>query len=221
MSVPVFLVLFALLQNIDNLVLAGAYRLNSISIPLRPNLVIAVLSGLSTGGAVILAKLSQSEALRFGFGSSSEVVGRSILVMIGVWTLVGYFRARLFLCLENSESGETVAAIIPSGSRGLSGASMSVSAVIIPGTALAVDNIAPSFAFGLVNAKQLNLVAIGLILAALTATCSVFSVWVGQAAGRSGRDYLRWISPELASGCLMIAIASLDPGDFVLDWIQR
>jgi putative Mn2+ efflux pump MntP len=216
MSAFIFLILFAALQNIDNFVLAAAYRLKAVSIPLPPNLLIAVLSGLATGIAVILAGVTKGAASNLGFGSASEVIGRGLLIMIGVWTLIGYFRARLFPQLTDPVKG----AADPT-TRRCAPQVMRVSEAMIPGIALAVDNIAPSFAFGLQNATHKGITATGFVLAALTAALSVVSVWVGQAVGGQGRNHLRWISPEIASGCLVIAIALLDPGDFAQDWIKQ
>ena len=42
------LALFAIAQNIDNFVLAGAYRFKNVLIPKQPNLLIAILSGVAT-----------------------------------------------------------------------------------------------------------------------------------------------------------------------------
>jgi putative Mn2+ efflux pump MntP len=215
----VLLVVFAVVQNIDNLVLAGAYRLKNVLIPLDPNLTIAALSGIATGGAVFLARFSQCEARHFGFGSFSESIGRSILVMIGVWTLVAYFRARLFPGLAKPFVTTDALGRISIAPGNFTGSSMSVSEAIIPGMALAVDNIAPSFAFGLVAARQQNMIATGFALSTLIVVFSVVSVWIGQAFGGRGKKHLHWLAPEIASGCVMIAIALLDPGDFTHGWI--
>lgn len=220
MSAFSLLFLFAAIQNIDNLVLAGSYRLRNVIIPLRPNLTIAVLSGFATGAGVMLAGVSQVEAAHFGLGSFSEVVGRGILVMIGAWTLIGYFHAKLFADLDESSSGDNERHSGHNVSTNRNEIIMCVSAAMIPGTALALDNIAPSFAFGLVIPKHESIIVAGFILAALTAVLSVVSVWIGQAAGVCGRNRLRWISPEMASGCLMIAIVLLDPGGFAQAWIR-
>jgi putative Mn2+ efflux pump MntP len=211
----ILLVIFAAVQNIDNLVLAGAYRLKNVLVSLRSNLTIAALSGIATGGAVFFARFSQFEARHFCFGSFSEAIGRSILVMIGVWTLVAYFRARLFPGFAKSFCAKDGFRRRQSGPANCIGSLMSVSEAIIPGTALAMDNIAPSFAFGLVTASQQNLVASGSALSVLIVVFSVLSVWIGQALGRRGRKHLHWMAPEIASGCMMIAIALLDPGDLV------
>jgi putative Mn2+ efflux pump MntP len=208
-----FLVLFAIVQNIDNLVFAGAYRLRNVIISSRPNLVIASLSGVATAASVILAGVSHFEATRFGLGSVPDLIGRGILIMIGVWTLVGHFRANLF-----DPSRE--ASIDHRGTPVGEARAMGMSTALIAGTALALDNIAPCFAFGLVNARQQEIIATGLILAVLTAAFSIVSVSIGQAAGGRGRNQMRWISPNIASGCLMIAIASFDPGDLAQAWLK-
>jgi putative Mn2+ efflux pump MntP len=220
MSALIFLVLFALAENIDNLLLAGAYGLRNVIIPLRANLTIATLSGVATGAGVMSARLSQLEAVHFSLASLSEVVGRGMLIMIGVWALVAHFRAKLFPDLDARLPHPNKPRDDHSGSANNDRTVMCVSAAMLPGTALAVDNIAPSFAFGLVNPKPDSIVATGFILAALTAALSVTAVWIGQATGKRGIDHLLWISPTMASGCLMIAIALLDPGALAQAWIK-
>lgn len=208
-----FIALFALLQNIDNLVLAAAYRLKDVAITWPSNLVIAGMSGIATGAGVALAQAVKLNVGEFGLGSAAEVIGRGILVMIGSWTLVCYFRVKLF-----SNINAPVLKNRPSVSNEGAGASdsgkpMTIAEAIVSGTALAVDNLAPSFAFGLVNPARQSLIEAGATLAILTAAFSVVSVYVGQAIGAEGRSRLRWISPEVASGCLIISIGILDYGD--------
>jgi putative Mn2+ efflux pump MntP len=213
MSAFTFLVLYALLQNVDNLVLAAAYRLRNVTITSRSNLIIAGLSGIATGAGVIVAQVVKLNANHFGLGSTTEIIGRGILVMIGVWTLVGYFRARLFPAVNSPHFDERGSALLETRVTAETGRPMSLSEAVISGTALAIDNLAPSFAFGLVNPAPQSLAGAGTILALLTAVFSVASVVVGQAIGARGRNGLRWVSPEIASASLIICIAILDPGD--------
>ena len=98
------IVSLAVLQNIDNFVLAAAYRLKNVVIPASKNLLIALLSGIATGVPVVVASGLRSEAVQIGLNTSAGVAGRGILLMLGVWTLVGYFRSRLFPQLGEEES---------------------------------------------------------------------------------------------------------------------
>jgi putative Mn2+ efflux pump MntP len=220
MSALILVIVFALIQNIDNAMLAIAYRLRNVIIPLRSNLTVAALSGFATGAGVILAGASRFEAANVDLGSFSELVGRGILVMIGIWTLVGYFRSKLFPYLNEALFRDNELNGGHNGSTSGDKIIMGVSAAMIPGTALAADNIAPSFAFGLVNSGQGSIIIAGFILAALTAAFSVVSIWIGQAAGVRGKNHLHWTSPKMVSGCLMIAIGLLEPRDFVEAWIK-
>lgn len=204
MNTLAFLALFAVLQNIDNFALGVAYRWQRIRITWRSNLFIAALSGLFTGLAMLAANLAKSEVSRFGLDHYTEIVGRGLLVMIGTWTLIGYFRIKLFPQLRDSSSkaGLTLPPTVI--------ATMKFSETVLVGTALAADNLAPSFAFGLVNPSS---AAVGLTLSALTSFVSVLSVITGQVAGAQGRHRLPGLSPKLVAGCLILVIALFEPGD--------
>lgn len=215
MKTLALLTFFAVVQNIDNLLMAGAYRLKGVVIPPGANAVLAALSGFATALGVLIAGLGASTAFHLRYEWLSEAVGRGLLVMLGAWTLAGYFRARLFPGLgdQRAEPGP------PVGEGGGGPSRMTASAALVPGFALAVDNIAPSFALGLVNLRHGQLVTTGAAFTALIMAFSVLSVWGGQAIGRGGNRHLRWISPEIASGGLMILIAVLGPGDLAEGWL--
>jgi putative Mn2+ efflux pump MntP len=208
-----FLALFALLQNIDNLILAGAYRLRNVTIGLQSNLIIAVLSGLVSAASVTLAQVTTFETSSLGLGSATELIGRGILVMIGVWTLIAYFRAKLFNDFNGSVRTKDDSDNEPATGSRDQARPMGLSEAMISGTALAIDNVAPSFAFGLVNAGHQNLAAVGIVLGLFTGALSLVSVGLGQRAGAGSRLRLRLISPEFASGCLMIVLAIFDPSE--------
>ena len=228
MSVTLLAVMLSLavLQNIDNFVLATAYRLKNVVIPTSRNLLIALLSGIATGAPVVAASGLRWEAFQMGLSSTASVAGRGILLMLGVWTLVGYFRSSLFPQLGEEESDN---ANVPSRSSKSPGPAtlISTSEAMVAGTALAVDNIAPSFAFGLINPMRQRAVSSGLFLGALVAVFSIVAVLCGQISGRKGRaQFQRFlpasIQPELISGLLLIGIAviPLDLDDWAVDFLK-
>jgi len=219
MNALAVLAFFAFIQNIDNMLTAGAYRLKNVVIPIGPNMVMAALSGAATAIGVVIAGLGESTAFHLRYEWVSEAVGRGLLVMIGVWTLAGYFRARLFPQIGDAEEREELE--LPAGSVRDGSVRMTASAALVPGFALAVDNIAPSFALGLVNLRHGRFIATGVTFTALIMGFSLLSVWIGQAMGRGGKNHLRWVSPEIASGLLMITIAVLGPGDLAEGWFRR
>jgi putative Mn2+ efflux pump MntP len=200
-----FLALFAVLQNIDNLLLATAYRWQNIRIPWPSNFFIGALSGVFTAAAMCAAQFAKARASWLGVDNYTEVLGRGILALIGVWTLVGYFRARLFPQLHRSDP-KTAQTPFASGM-----AELKFSEAVVPGTALALDNLGPSFAFGLVSSPTL---AVALTLSVMTGFASVLAVLLGQSAGAKGRHYLRCFPPRLVAAGLILAIAIFDPGDF-------
>ncbi len=213
-------VLLAVLQNVDNFVLAAAYRLNNVLIPTSKNLLIALLSGIATGVPVAVAGGLRSEAVQIGFDTTAGVAGRGILLMLGVWTLVGYFRSRLF-----PQLGEKVSDIKDDHSRSVKPVGeatlIRTSEAMIAGTALAVDNLAPSFALGLINPVRQNALLSGLLLGALVAGFSLVAVIYGQISGRTGREQFKrllpvFIAPELISGLLLVGLAVI-PLD-IDDW---
>ncbi|HZR20568.1 MAG TPA: hypothetical protein VFE51_25020 [Verrucomicrobiae bacterium] len=203
-----FVALFSVLQNIDNLVLAGAYRWQSVEITKHSNLFIAFLSALFTELAIVGANWTKTGASLAGWDHYTEAVGRGILVMIGVWTLITHFSRSLFPHLHT-----------PSVERKVHGglfsmAKMSFREAAVVGTALAVDNLGPSFAFGLVNPTGPTL---ALTLSALTGLGSVLAVWAGQTLGAKGPRQLQKFPPKLVAGCLILGIAFCDPGDIARD----
>jgi putative Mn2+ efflux pump MntP len=184
-----------------------------VTICWRSNVMIAALSGIATGAGVTIGQTAKIHAGHLGWGSAPEIIGRGILAMIGIWTLIAYFRSRLYgnlqRCLidQSSDIGGKKAAC-PSSFR-----VMSLSEGAISGTALAIDNIGPSFAFGLVNPGHNTLGGAGPLLALFTAALSLAYVWLAQTAKMRGQNLISWVSPEIVSGCLIIGIAILDPSD--------
>lgn len=200
MAFFLYLLLFAVLQNVDNFVLAVAYRWQKIEIPLSFNLLIAGLSALFTAVGIVAANVTNIEAAQRGWNNYAEVLGRGLLVMMGTWTLIGYFRTRLFPKLNLPDSEGMV----------LTTTSMKGRDAFLVGTALAVDNLGPSFAFGLVNRASLG---VGLTLTVLTGIVSVIFVALGVTVGANGQQRLSRLSPKLVTGCLILGIALFDPGD--------
>lgn len=217
----------AVLQNIDNFVLAAAYRLKNVVIPTSKNLLIALLSGIATGVPVVVASGLRLEAVQMGLNTTAGVAGRGILLMLGIWTLVGYFRSRLFpqLCEEVSGDNDGHHRSVQSlGHATL----IRTSEAMIAGTALAVDNLAPSFAFGLINPMRQNALLCGLILGALVGGFSIVAVVCGQMSGRNSRPQFQRIlpasiTPELISGLLLIGIGvvPLDIDDWATDFLKQ
>jgi putative Mn2+ efflux pump MntP len=213
-------VLMALLQNIDNFVLAAAYRLKNVVIPTSANLLIALLSGIATAVPVVVAAGLRSEAVQTGLDNTTGIAGRGLLLMLGVWTLVGYWRSRLFpqlgeAAFDGKEDHRRSVKALQKATL------IRTSEALVAGTALAVDNLAPSFAFGLINPMRQTPVWSGLFLGALAAGFSIVAVVGGQFSGRKGRAQFHrllpsFITPELVAGLLLIAIA-LIPAD-IDDW---
>lgn len=198
------LLLFAGLQNIDNFVVGAAYRFKSVSIPFPSNFLVSALSGLATGLACGGAQFVRSQTVRLGLEPSTEIVGRSLLLMIGTWTLVGYFRRRLFLFL-NGDALKAKPILV----ERLKSCRMTPLQAVIPGIALAIDNVGPSFGFGLIRLESTTFAFEGVILALSTAIGSFVCIKVGQFVASRGAKVCR-ISPEVISGSLMISIALLD-----------
>jgi putative Mn2+ efflux pump MntP len=226
MSAIAVIVLFAVLQNIDNFVLAAAYRLKNVLIPFKMNLLIALFSGIATGLSIIVASGLRSEAVQMRLDLVTDVTGRGILLMLGVWTLVGCFRSRLFRQLGKQGSNDNDDHRRSAWSAGQA-VLIRTSEAIIAGTALAVDNLAPSFAFGLINPVREGGFLSGLLLGTLTAGASFVAVVCGQISGRQGRaQFQRFLptvfSPELISGLLLIGIAllPLDVNDLATDFLK-
>jgi putative Mn2+ efflux pump MntP len=194
--------LFAVLQNIDNFVLAAAYRLQSVKITAPSNLLIAALSAVFTEAAVLAAGCVKIEATRGGWSNYTEIIGRGILVMIGVWTLVGYFRLKFFSQLQKApaDSVDHFLPLTPMKNR----------EAIVVGTALGIDNLGPSFAFGLVNFQRPGA---GLVLAAFTALVSIALVLAGDVVVVATQRRVECVSPKLVAGCLIVGLAFFDPGD--------
>src|SRR6516164_412022 len=200
-----FLVLFALAQNIDNFVLAAAYRLGNVRIPNGSNCLIAVLSGFATAVAATAGWGLGGRVAGQQDWHITDSVARGLLIMLGIWTLTGYFRTRLFPQLFASRQ------IISPADTGTNPqqqvAIIGTSEATIAATALAVDNLAPSFAFGLRHAGGHG--SSLLLLSLLTAGLSVLLVGLGQKAAGFGRvrfdnAAFRLIVPELISALLII-----------------
>ena len=86
MSLMALFVLFAAVQNVDNLVLAAAYGLKNIHISFKSNLVIATFSAIATGSALLLSAALKWEAVRLGLVPATEAIGRGVLFMIGIYS---------------------------------------------------------------------------------------------------------------------------------------
>jgi hypothetical protein len=71
-----FLALFAVFQNLDNLVLAAAYRCQGIQIRWASSCFIGSLSGVFTAAALFTARLAKSQAFWLVVYRYAEVLGR-------------------------------------------------------------------------------------------------------------------------------------------------
>lgn len=212
-------------QNIDNLALAAAYRIHNIMIGRRANLLIAGLSGLASGVAVALGCLLEDRA-RNWFGDAFKSVSCGILIMIGVWILVGYFRRRMFpQMFGGSASGKTER--LPGNLTGRDKPQpMRRREALVAAVALALDNLAPSFIGGLSGTVGQSPIVAGGLLAAFTGLFSYAAVVQGQAVGRKGHSYVGRLAPDVVAGCLVIAVAlaSLIEDSNPLNperWLQR
>jgi putative Mn2+ efflux pump MntP len=223
MSLIALFVVFAAVQNIDNLVLAAAYGLKNVKISSTSNLLIAALSAIATGSALLVSVVLKREAAHLGFEAVTEAIGRGILLMIGIWTLAGCFGSILFRQLGRARSDLPNRATLPEADTLLT-----TPETMVAGLALAIDNIAPSFAFGLVDSiRQIPLLSIS-FLTALTGACSVLAVAVGQSLGRKSYGQLDQLfsarlRPELISGLLFIGIAilPLDVDSLVANFLKQ
>ena len=222
---PLFrLFIAAIYQNVDNFALAAAYRIKNVAIPWRANLLIAFFSGLATGAAVISGYVSgqgiDAEAEHLGLGSISEKTGRGILIMIGVWIMIGYFRSKLFRQLGDSREatnpGRTSA---ESKSNAIVQIRRSESFVVA--VALAADNLGPSFFLGWAGLIRNDVGLSALVLFGLTVLCSVVAVSLGQLVGERGRLQLRFFPAELVSAVLIIGIGLFDSDDLMRSLIGR
>lgn len=222
MNLVLLFVFFAAVQNIDNLVLAAAYGLKNVHISFRSNLLIGVLSALATGLALLASSVLRWEAVQLGLKPVTEVIGRGVLLMLGIWTLIGCFRSILFRQLGDFKSVEQ-------GRGGFSRPAVVMAAqeAVVVGLALAIDNVAPSFAFGLIDSIRQSPFLSVLSLATLTGVCSIVAVWAGQFMGSKGYGQFQKLRPailrpELISGLLLIGIAilPLDTDDLSADLLR-
>jgi putative sporulation protein YtaF len=212
---------FAVAQNVDNFVLAAAYGFRGVLVPRDSNVLIAIMSGLATAFAATTgARLGQTIAQNRHW-ELTDSIARGLLIMLGVWTLVGYFRKKLFPQLREGKARNPETVLTTSQQASVR---ISKSEALIVATALAIDNLAPSFAFGLrhAHASLLNL----LTLTVFTAGFSLASVILGQNAGRRhplrfNHPLFRLLCPELISGFLIIGVAIFDPGDWVSGLVAR
>lgn len=220
------LALFATVQNIDNLVVATAYRLKNASIPIRSNLVISLLSGVATGVPAVIAIQLRSEAVHIGLNTSMALIGRGILFMLGVWSLCVCLRPGLFQRLKTPAScGVSSDSRQTQSSKGVR--PIRAGEAFVVGLALAVDNIGPSFAFGAIDPIRPGFLLSGVMLAATTAGVSVVAVAWGQTLGQKARarsQYLlpAFLTPELIAGFLFIALAivPIDTDDLFTDFLK-
>jgi len=195
-------------QNIDNFALAAAYRIKNIVIPWPANVLIATLSGVASGGAVALGCVLEDKAQEL-VGDRLKSVSCGILIMIGVWILVGHFRAKLFPQLGSSSVGDDAPPLPENVAARAEPTSIRTRETLVVALALAADNLAPSFLGGLSGTLGQNPTLTGILLATLTGLCSLVAVAQGQAVGRRGQIHLRHLAPDLVSGCMVIAIAFL------------
>src|SRR4029077_7499987 len=124
---------------------AGAYRLKNVRIPGGANGLIAVLSGLATMTAAGAGWSLGESVAELGHWVVTDSIARGLLIMLGVWTLVGYFWKKLFPQLRQLGVGQSH----KNSAGSVDGQSVPIktSEAIVVATALAIDNMAPSFAF--------------------------------------------------------------------------
>ena len=208
------LFLAAIYQNVDNFALAAAYRIKNVAIPWRTNLLIAVFSGLATGAAVISGYVSgqgvDAEAEHLGLGSISEKTGRGILIMIGAWIMIGYFRSKLFRQLGNSPDPTNLGRRSAESEKSNTIVQMRRSESFVVAVALAADNLGPSFFLGWAGLIRNDVNLSALVLFGLTVLFSVVAVSLGQLAGEKGRIQLRFFPAELIAAALIIGIGLFD-----------
>jgi putative Mn2+ efflux pump MntP len=200
-----FLAAFAVAQNIDNLVLAAAYRIKGVLIPSRQNAVIAFASATATAAATTAGWVLGERARLHGW-QNAEVAGRGILIMLGVWSLVGYLWKKIFRQLDQAGAP-------PSPPKEKENVINNLELMVVA-VALAVDNLAPSFAFGVTQPGQ-TYVFIP-VLTTLIFFSSILTVGVGQSLGSRGKAFfgyrsLHFLAPEIVFGILILGIGLFDP----------
>jgi putative Mn2+ efflux pump MntP len=223
---PLFrLFIAAIYQNVDNFALAAAYRIKNVAIPWRTNLLIAFFSGLATEAAVISGFVSgqgvDAKAEHLGLGSISEKTGRGILIMIGVWIMIGYFRSKLFPQLGNSRDPSNPERRSAEGEKNNTIVQMRRSESFVVAVALAADNLGPSFFLGWAGLIRNDVGLSALVLFGLTFLCSVVAVTLGQLVGEKGRIQLRFFPAEIVSAVLIIGIGLFDADDVMRNLIGR
>ena len=223
---PLFrLFIAAIYQNVDNFALAAAYRIKNVAIPWRANLLIAVFSSLATAAAVISGCVSgqgiDAEAERLGLGSISEKTGRGILIMIGVWIMIGYFRSKLFRQLGDSPEATNPGRTSAESEKSNTIVQIRRSESFVVAVALAADNLGPSFFLGWAGLIRNDVGLSALVLFGLTLLCSILAVALGQLAGEKGRMRLRFFPAEIVSAVLIIGIGLFDSDDLMRGLIGR
>lgn len=93
--IPVLL--FCISASLDNLAISIAYGLKKITIPKIINVIIAMISALGTFLAMVLGKL----IIRFFPLWLSNILGASILLILGVYFLLDFFKSIKKSKIEN------------------------------------------------------------------------------------------------------------------------
>jgi putative Mn2+ efflux pump MntP len=167
---------------------------------------------------MLVSHLLQSRSLRLGVEEGTEIIGQGMLLMLGTWTLVGYFRPILFRRIETThvDSQNFMASSKPA-------AAMATREALTVGVAIAIDNVGPSFALGLIG-------PVGRSVFTLTILVGIFSILaVSQGQFFGDRCYAKIrkfdspiFRPELISGLLFVIIAILPPdgGDLITELLK-
>ena len=86
MSHFISIVLFVISASLDNLVVGIAYGIKKIKISVSCNLIIAMISFIGTFLSMIIGK----PILKFFSKEASNLLGSSILIIIGLWFMLNY-----------------------------------------------------------------------------------------------------------------------------------
>lgn len=183
MGISFSLVILAVAISLDNFAAGMAYGLRKIKIPVKSIVIIGLCTAISLGVAMLCGQLLQG----FLTPAAANRVGGLILVLIGIWVIIQFFRRekeqeepaeKLELTWEIKSLG-VVIHILKRPSRADLDSSGNINAVeaLMLGTALSLD------AFGVgIGAAMLGYSP--LILAGAAGVAGVIFLFAGLTSGR-------------------------------------
>jgi putative sporulation protein YtaF len=163
--------------NLDNLGLGLAYGIRRIKIPFGSNLVIAILSGIAT----ILSGFVGHLLLQVLPSFVGNVLGGGIVSIVGVWTLVSYYRDKNKGMVLPSPSKELVGQKLQSifdnpykADTDYSG-HISIKEALLLGAALAINCLATGLGAGMTGLNVICLTISTMFFSLLTIATGVYT----------------------------------------------